>query len=83
VKSKNSPSLDLTDIHDIKWDRADVHKIFYGKRMRLINYEEVVDTSATKSIDYVSYVMTCTVLRARECDTTLIDMHVPHENEKC
>jgi len=34
-------------------------------------------------MDYVSDVMNCLVLRFRECDTTLIDMRVSPENEKC
>jgi len=34
-------------------------------------------------MDYVRDVMTCTVLRVRECDTALIDKRVPPENEKC
>lgn len=65
VKAKNYLPLNLTDMQDIRWDRADVHKLFYGKRKKLISYEEEVDMSATKRIDYVSYVMSCTVLRVR------------------
>lgn len=65
MKAENFLPLDLTDMQDIRWDRADVHKFFYGKRKKLISYEEVVDMSATKRIDYVSYVMSCTVLRVR------------------
>lgn len=62
---------------------GDVHKFFYGERKRLINYEEVVDISAIKRMDYVGDVMTCIVLKVRECDTTLIDLRVPYDKEKC
>jgi hypothetical protein len=47
VKVKNSPPLDITDIQDVRWNREDVRKFFYGKRKRLTGFEEIVGMSAT------------------------------------